>query len=161
MNAEPRGETMDDLIPESKMKVTLLLADFAQAINGKLYVMGGGWSVTGPGPAQSALAIKIDVPWNQTNRKHELRLDLLDEDYRPVPVPTPNGNAPLSIQGGFEVGRPAGLPPGSSLDVPVAFNIAPIPLEPGRRYVWRLSINGKTDDNWQVAFSTRPEEKSS
>ena len=27
------------------MDVTLLLCDFAEAVNGKLYVMGGGWNV--------------------------------------------------------------------------------------------------------------------
>ena len=27
------------------MKLTLILADWAQVINGKLYVMGGGWDV--------------------------------------------------------------------------------------------------------------------
>ena len=36
------------------MKATLLLADAAQAAEGKLYVLGGGWSVTGPGPAPMA-----------------------------------------------------------------------------------------------------------
>ena len=32
------------------MKVTMLLADSAQAIEGKLYILGGGWSITGPDP---------------------------------------------------------------------------------------------------------------
>ena len=32
------------------MKVTILLADAAQAVEGKLFVLGGGWSVTGPEP---------------------------------------------------------------------------------------------------------------
>jgi len=26
----------------------MMLADAAQAVNGKLYIMGGGWSVMGP-----------------------------------------------------------------------------------------------------------------
>ena len=29
-------------------KVTMMLADAAQAVEGKLYILGGGWSVTGP-----------------------------------------------------------------------------------------------------------------
>jgi hypothetical protein len=142
-------------VMESRMKVTMMLADFAQAVQGKLYIMGGGWSITGPQPCPSAIVIKIEVPWNETNQKHELKLELLDADYHPVLVPTPAGNSPLIIAGGFEVGRPAGLIQGSSLDVPLAFNIGPIPLESGQRFIWKLSIDGKADDNWQVVFSTR------
>lgn len=140
----------------NRWKVTMLLADYAEAINGKLYITGGGWSIAGPFPSPSALAIKIEVPWNDTNRKHELKVELLDGDYRPVFVPTPAGNTALVVTGAFEVGRPPGIIVGSPLDVPFAFNIGPIPLEPERRYIWRLSIDGKTEDNWQVAFSTRP-----
>lgn len=137
------------------MKVTIMLADFAQAIGGKLYIMGGGWSITGPAPCPSAIAIKIEVPWNLTNQNHNLKLDLLDADYRAVAVPTPAGNAPLVIGGNFEVGRPAGLIPGTPIDVALAFNIAPITLEPGKRFIWKLTINGETKEDWQAAFSTR------
>ena len=139
----------------------MLLADFAQAIEGKLYIMGGGWSMTGPTPSPSAIAMKIEVPWNEANRKHNLKLELLDSDFRPVIVPTPNGNAPLVISGDFEVGRPAGILQGTPIDVPLAFNIGPIPLEPGMHYVWRLSINGAGKDEWQAAFSTKRSDRPS
>ena len=33
----------------------MLLADAAQQLGGKLYILGGGWSVTGPQPAPSAI----------------------------------------------------------------------------------------------------------
>jgi len=64
------------------MKVTMLLADAAEAMNGKLYILGGGWSITGPQATPSAIAIKIDVPWDLANTPHTLRLDLLNEDGR-------------------------------------------------------------------------------
>ncbi|OGR87776.1 MAG: hypothetical protein A3A86_05285 [Elusimicrobia bacterium RIFCSPLOWO2_01_FULL_60_11] len=137
------------------MKVTMMLADFAQAIGGKLYIMGGGWSVTGPAPCPSAIAVKIEVPWNLTNQKHRLRVDLLDGDFHPVLVPTPQGEAPMFIEGNFEVGRPAGLLAGTPMDVALAFNIPPIPLEAGKRFIWKLKVNGLEDDDWQAAFSTR------
>jgi hypothetical protein len=137
------------------MKVTLLLADFAQAVNGKLYIMGGGWSIIGPEPTPMAIAIKIEVPWNQTNQKHNVKLELLDADYHEVLVQTPAGNAPLVIGGDFEVGRPPGLIQGTPIDVPYAFNIAPLPLEPGKRYIWKLTIDGDAKEDWQVVFSTR------
>lgn len=136
------------------MKVTMLLSDFAQVVQGKLYVMGGGWSVTGPHPTLSAIALKIDVPWNQTNRRHEFKMELIDADGHPVLLPGPEGNAPAVLAGHFEVGRPAGLPVGTPLDVPLALTIPPMPLSAGR-YVWRLSLNDQTNPDWEAAFSVR------
>ena len=67
----------------------MMLADAAQEVGGKLYILGGGWSVTGPMPTPMAIALKIEVPWDRTNEKHELLLELLDEDGNPVRVPEP------------------------------------------------------------------------
>src|SRR5262245_57451244 len=121
------------------MKVTLLFADFAEAINGKLYIMGGGWSIKGAEPSPMAIAIKIEVPWDQANRRHNFQLALFDSDERPVVVPTPIGDRPFELGGNFEVGRPPGLKPGSALDVPLAINIGPVPLKAESHYLWRLS----------------------
>lgn len=133
----------------------MLLADAAQAVGGKLYVLGGGWSVTGPGPATMAIAMKIDVPWDQTNLAHQWVLDLLDEDGSPVRIPAPEGDQAVRINGNFEVGRPAGLVQGSPIDLPLAINIGPLPLPAGTRCVWRLAIDGATDPAWQLAFNVR------
>lgn len=138
------------------MKVTILLADAAQAAEGKLFVLGGGWSIIGPDPTPMALAIKIEVPWDQANQQHQCRLELLDSDGQPVLVDTGEGEQPIFIEAGFEVGRPPGVKPGTPIDLPLAINIPPFPLEAGGRYEWRLSIDGQTDDDWRVAFSTRP-----
>jgi hypothetical protein len=32
-----------------------------------------------------------------------------------------------------------------------------LPLDPGGRYEWRLSIDGEVDDDWRLAFSVREE----
>lgn len=141
------------------MKVTMLLADSAQAVNGKLYILGGGWSITGPDPAPMAIAIKIEVPWDQANKRHALKLALVNEDGQPVLVPTPTGDRPVELNGEFEVGRPAGLKEGTPLDVALAINIGPLPLQSGGRYVWRCSIDDKSSEDWQVAFTTRPVQK--
>jgi hypothetical protein len=139
------------------VKVTLLLADSAQAVDGKLYILGGGWSIIGPEPTPTAIAIKLEVPWDQANRKHAWRLELIDQDGEPVTAPGPDGEPrPVEITGEFELGRPAGLKPGTPLDLPLAINLGPLPLPPGGRFVWRLSIDGESDEDWQVAFSTRP-----
>ena len=138
------------------MKVTILLADAAQAVGGKLYILGGGWSITGPDPIPMAIAIKIEVPWTDANTPHRLRLALFDEDGQPVMVPTSTGDRPLEIHSTFEVGRPAGLKHGTPLDVPLAINIGPLPLRPDSRYVWRCFINDESEGDWQASFSTRP-----
>jgi hypothetical protein len=134
------------------VKVTMLLADMAQAVAGKLYVLGGGWSMIGPGATPSALAIKIEIPWDEANRQHQLLIELVDLDGRPVEV----GGKPVEVRGQFEAGRPAGLAAGTPLDAVLAINLPPIPLAPGHRYVWRLSINGSSREDWQAAFTVRP-----
>src|SRR5580704_826372 len=68
----------------SRMRVTIMLADAAQECGGKLFILGGGWSVTGPLIPPMAVALKIDVPWDQANRPHHWRLELVTEDGEPV-----------------------------------------------------------------------------
>lgn len=133
----------------------MLLADAAQAVQGKLYVLGGGWSITGPGPTPMAIAIKVEVPWDHTNRRHTWSLELIDEDGQPVLVPTPEGEQAIKIGGEFEVGRPPGLPPGTPIDLPLVVNLAPLPLPAGQRLEWRLTIS-EYEGDWRVAFMTRP-----
>lgn len=137
------------------MKLTMLLADAAQAVGGKLYILGGGWSLAGSDPIPMALAIKIEAPWTEANIQHTLRVALLDEDEQSVRVPTPRGDVPFEIRSTFEAGRPPGLQPGTPLDVAFAFNMPPLPLRPGGRYLWRCFINDSTDDTWQTSFTIR------
>ena len=139
------------------MHVTMLLADHAQAVGGKLYIAGGGWSVTGPEPTPSAIAIDVRVPWDQREGEHTLRLELLDADGQGVPVPTPEGPRPLVIEASFGVGEPvAGVKPGTPMDAVFAINLGPLPLPPGARYEWRLWIDGEHREDWRLTFTTRP-----
>lgn len=142
------------------MKVTLMLADSAQAVEGKLYILGGGWSMVGPEPTPMAIAMKLEVPWDETNRRHTWKLELLDSDGGPVPLPGDADETGIEIGGEFEVGRPVGVKPGTPIDLPLAINLSALPLEPDGRYVWKLWIDGREDEDWQLAFSTRPAETS-
>lgn len=137
------------------MKLTLLLADWAEVLNGKLYVMGGGWTETGPAPTPSALAAIIEVDWDETNIEHKLTFTLVDGDDQPVMVSTPTGHQPLRIEANFNVGRPPQVKPGSSFNLPFAVNIGPLPLQPGKVYVWRCHIDEKTHEHWGATFTTR------
>jgi hypothetical protein len=135
----------------------MLLADHAQAADGKLNVIGGGWNITGPEPTPFAIALLFEVPWDRANEMHRFRLELVDSDGDPVLVPTPEGEAPLLIEATFEVGRPAGVTRGTPLPMPMALNLGPQPIPPGGRYEWRLTVNDEIDEDWRLAFSTRPE----
>jgi len=143
----------------SGFHVTMMLADSAQAIENKLYILGGGWSITGPEPSPSAIALQIKVPWTETNKRHEMRLELLDPDGQPVALDSPVGRQPLVLQTDFEVGRPPGIKQGSPIDLALAINIGPLPLEPDSRYEWRLHLDDETREDWTLQFSTRPRQE--
>jgi hypothetical protein len=134
----------------------MLLADSAQEVGGKLYILGGGWSVIGPVLGPHSIAFKIDVPWSQANDKHHFRLSLLSADGEPILVPGPEGDQPLRIEGEFETGRPAGLPAGTDLDFAFVVNIGALPLTPGERFEWRLWIDDLTEEEWCRVFLVRP-----
>jgi len=148
---------MDIQSPDRGMKVTLMLADAAQVADGKLGVLGGGWCLIGPAPTPFAIAGIIEVPWDQTNRNHSFRLDLIDLDGNPVTASGPGGDAPIMIEGEFEVGRPPGVRAGAYQPIPLALNSGPIPLAPGSHFEWRFSIDGEAREDWRLAFSTRQE----
>jgi hypothetical protein len=135
------------------VKVTIMLADAAQVAEGKLFVLGGGWSFTGPAPSPSALAILVEVPWDRTNASLHFVVELLDSDGQAV-IAGEEGQ-PIVVAGDIEAGRPPGTPPGSPIAVPLAINLGPLPLAPGGRFEWRFSLDGETRDDWRVTFNTR------
>jgi hypothetical protein len=135
------------------VKVTMLLCDYAQEVAGKLYVLGGGWSIYHGTPVTLALAVKVAVPWDGANMPHNFAARLVTEDGENPRLPQPDGElaeTPFQLEGQFEAGRPPGLPPGSDLDVLYAFNIAGIPLLPGR-YEWSVEIDGEPLE--RIAFT--------
>jgi hypothetical protein len=134
------------------MKVTLLLADFARVANGKLDVIGGGWSMMNAvGQFGFFVAALFQIPWDQTNERHTFRLELLDADGRGVP--TAEGDT-VRAEGEFEAGRPPGLLPGTPVDAPLVVPFGPLALEDGR-YEIRLTIDGETKEDWFAAFTVR------
>lgn len=133
----------------------MLLCDAAQVSEGKLFILGGGWSVIGPAPTPSAIALKIEVSWNEVEAPHHWELFLQDADGGEVMVDTADGPQPVEVRGDFQVGRPSDLPEGSPVDVTLAVNLGPIPLTLGSRFTWRLTIDGETMEAWTVSFSTR------
>ncbi len=133
----------------------MMLCDHAQVAGGKIFISGGGWTVTSTPTPPSAIAILLQVPWTQANRKIQFKLRLVDSDGEPVTQPNQMGQTvPVEIGGEFEVGRPPGLIEGTPLDAPFAMNIPPLLLQPGR-YVWELWVDGETQEDWQESFLAR------
>jgi hypothetical protein len=118
------------------MDVTMLLCDRAQVAEGKLYVLGAGWSLTGAGfPFPCEVAVLIEVPWTATNEKHDFVLKLLNDDGEAVEL----GPGAVEIQGQFEVGRPPGVKPGSALNQNMVFKFGMLQLPPAG-YVFEFSM---------------------
>jgi hypothetical protein len=138
---------------ELELDLTLMLADFAQVAEGKLYISGAGWTFTSAPSAPMAIAVLVHVPWVQANQRCTITVELFGDDGEPARLVE---GETVRVDGVFEAGRPPGLPPGSSLTVPFAINVLPLALQPGRRYEWRVSVDGDTRDHWRLPFNTRP-----
>lgn len=105
-----------------------LIADFAEIVGGKLYLMGGGWDslrVTAlPTTARLAVAVGIRIDWEETNRPVTVRVAIEDDD----------GKELVRIDGQVNVGRPPDLRPGASQLTQLAANIAvPVTVAGGYR----------------------------
>lgn len=85
----------------------LLLCDHSEAVNGKLYLTGGGWNVLRlpelPHEWSFSIGLGIDVAYHETNDPHELLVSVQDPDG----VELGDG-----LTANFETGRPPGLPQG-------------------------------------------------
>ena len=101
----------------------LILADSAEVVGNKLYLLGGGWDRltvnTGfPVDQRIAVALSMKVPWNETNQKHTFEVEIISE--HPT---TEEPQSVLKVGGQFEVGRPPGIPQGQSQRVQLAINM--------------------------------------
>src|SRR5262249_42873966 len=85
----------------------LLLTDYSEAVNGKLYLTGGGWNVLRlpelPHEWSFHIGLGIDVAWHETNSPHELVVTIQDPDGQELGE---------GLTANFETGRPPGMPQG-------------------------------------------------
>lgn len=137
------------------MNATILLCDAAMVSEAKLFVLGGGWSLVGPGPTPMAIALKMDVDYDAIDEEHHWELFLEEASGESVIFDTPEGPRPVEVRGDFRVGKPEDMPLGSAIPVNIAINLGPLPLEPGKAFVWRLTINGHSEPQWSATFATR------
>lgn len=96
----------------------IILADAAEVINNKLYLIGGGWdslTMNSPLPLHypCAIAVSFKVPWNETNQRHAIEIVIADQDGAQLAV----------VEGQIEVGRPPGIPLGQAQRVQMAMRM--------------------------------------
>lgn len=129
-----------------------ILADAAATESGKHYIHGGGWDtifaasfpVTHP---ILAVAMRLRVPWTDTNQEHEIALDLLDSDGNSVlPGDPPSGR--------MITGRPPQLPQGSDQTVPLAFSLVNLTFDRAGDYALVVRIDGR--DAYRAPFRVLP-----
>jgi hypothetical protein len=121
------------------------LADSAQVVGGKLYLLGGGWDMltvnTGfPVPHQMAVAVAFRVPYSETNRPFDVEIEIQDADGRPL----------VQVQGKSEVGRPPGIPQGHPQRTQIAANMG-LQFEKAGTYVIVARVDGQ--DKQRVPFN--------
>ena len=101
------------------MKVEwLILADAAQVVGNKLYVLGGGWDVLThngafPHTHRFAVAVSFRVPWNETNQENHVEIEVVTDD----------GQSIAKINASFRVGRPPDIPVGQDQRSQIAGNL--------------------------------------
>lgn len=132
----------------------LLLANHVEVQNGLLYVSGGGWANLFRGPLDPehpppinhfGIAASLVIPWDETNQAHHLVIRIERENDQEV----------ARIEGDIEVGRPAGLSPGTEQRIAVGFGLdVAFPEEGGYRAVAQVG-----EDMRSVGFQVFNEAK--
>lgn len=124
-----------------------MLANHVEAVNGLLYVSGGGWTdhhrtlmAGGPPPlSRLGIAISVLVPWNETNQVHQLALNVENEDATSILA---------RVDAQLNVGRAPQLPPGAEQHVVLALTVDLVfPQAGGYRIVARLD-NDRSVKAW-------------
>jgi hypothetical protein len=127
----------------------VIVADRAEAINGKLYMMGGGWDqvavVDFARPVPFTIAVGIAIPWNATNQDHRLQVAVADED----------GTRIFGVDGGFKVGRPPQLPQGANQRTILAIPVAAVLNGPGS-YTVEATVNDEARRTTSFAATQAP-----
>jgi hypothetical protein len=125
----------------------LLVADRAEVVNGKLYLMGGAWDRISPSafPHRMILGIALGVriPFAHTDDQHTVAVELLQDEQRLV---------------GFEARLTTGRPPGmAGMDmlVPMAFNI-PVAIPAEGQVVLRAAVDGRAPRRHEIRVTQRP-----
>ena len=142
-----RSAAKKAIIEPDRIKIDfVILADFAQAVQGKLNLVGGGWNLHNaiqyPSKLLVGIGIGILVPWSETNRTHTVKFGIRKSEG-------------ASVIGGsvdFIVGREATIPAGMTQRATLGIS-APVEIpQPGTYEV----IVTCADAEKQISFEALP-----
>ena len=129
----------------------LLVADRAEVVNGKLYLMGGSWDRIQPQQfphrMMLGIALGVRIPFAYTDDQHTVAIELQHNDTRII---------------GFEAKLATGRPPGmAGMDmlVPMAFNI-PIAIPGEGQVTLKAVIDGASGRRHEIKVIQRPQQQS-
>ncbi len=142
---------MDEAISSTINRKTdvdyLIVADRADVMGGKLYLMGGGFDRIQPPDyplnLMLGIAVGVRVPYQETEDPHKIRVTLERAD----------GDNLVEIEAEIQTGRPPGMR-GKDLPVPMAFNVPLTLSEPGD-YVLTATVDGRELRRHQITASKR------
>jgi Family of unknown function (DUF6941) len=124
----------------------LILADRAEVLNGKLYMMGGGWdrlNVGDFGKQQTiGIAVGLQIPWHATNQQHQLNVRIESIDNIEL----------FTAQLGFTPGRPPVLRAAEAQRVIFAFAAALTLPGPGT-FTVKAIVNDVPDRRGETFFN--------
>ncbi len=125
----------------------LILADAAQVADGKLFLLGGGFtfhrSGNFPSQMQFAVALSIQVPWNEAGIRYPTTLTIADEAGVPI-VPV--------LQGQFEVAKSDQIPQGTTQRAMIAVNFNLQIPRPGRYTVSASAGSSTAETSFDAIF---------
>lgn len=117
----------------------LMLAEAAEAANGKIFIHGGcverHFSANFPTALRADIAVSVLVPWGETNQTHLMAIRLSDEDENQV----------LSIESEFVSGRPPHAKPGQDLRQLIAIK-GPFPIQKAGGYKLAMTLDGSAQE---------------
>ena len=119
----------------------LILADGAEATNGKIFILGGGADRHLATTFEPAAALRADiacsvlVDWGEANRTFAVTLKIVDEDEQVAAV----------LEFTMETGRPPGAKAGQQLRTLLAVR-GPFPIPHPGGYRLAMDLNGVPQD---------------
>ena len=121
----------------------LVLADAAAAVEGRHYIHGAGWDTLFAAsfpvvhPSMS-VAVRLRIPWTDTNRPYTMELDVVDADARSILL-----NPPGPAKGTVNVGRPPHLEPGNDQVLCLAFNLVGLQFQQSGTYAVIFTLDDR------------------
>jgi hypothetical protein len=128
---------------------TLLLCDFAQVAEGKLYIAGGGWSYTNR--LHGYVAFLLRIPWDYVQRSIVGSLTLVDDAGAEVENPSGSSGEPIRVAFDLKVAPNVKADRGVPLDAPMAIPLPSIDLPEGR-YKWVFVLNDEPQPHCDLPF---------